>query len=876
MNNFVKRYWLWGLLALGPFHPAIATADNSTPSLTTEVFDSGTIVVKDHLQEVVHINPVIFTGNFVEKHWEGTFEFQAGRSSELEPGFNAITRVHGVPVDLQYSVEPSGTGLHIHYHLVPRESVEVSCIDVYASFPYSDWQGDSYEFNDNEGLIPVDRVTDWAIRQADSAPLSMGPSHNHGGLTVQMTSEGLHLVMADNRFYSPQLSMVYSHNDSKPNWIWEKGEKKDFDFTITFNRPIGAPSDGAPALGPSPMWKGCPSTLIDDFQDPSRNGKSPDRANFWGGHWRTNISSGSIGVTYGGPGQSAGQSSAGVTGTSSGFAIFQCPLYEWRTPFNATCHGLTGVQFYMKGDGRTYRVEVPNMAVTDNWTWYGANIHTSPGQWTFYQIPFVQMTRKSLGGQPDLPQNPDGTDVTGIQFFPMESGDFSYSLAQVSFYGSCVPDCSTPGAKEASTPTITPTPLSDDCLDRVIDDFDDPSRIGSPPTRVNRWGGKWNTVASSDSHMSVSYGDPGADGTRLSATVSGENPLDSKGGDAVFQTLLFANGTPFNTVIHGLTGVQFWMKGDGNSYWFNVLSSAVTDINGYSFNVVPPKGVWTFFRVPFKEMSLKSWWETEGGEATHPDGSNITGIGFESKGRGSFAFNVDQIAFYGNPSNCPNPKVPEEPTLVPTPLPTLRSTWTFTATPSNTPWPTFTPIPIPTATPLPRVVPISDLRPSPTPYSFPAIVPLPTSTPRPQPKRTRIRPTPTWVWRPPRPATPWPWPARTPILKAVLPTPTIVAPSLLSLLDKEQAIDFTTPPANIYVTFGDGPGWYQLQIVDRGANLVKTIYDKHVVAETDAWVEWDGRDEKGHDMPPGQYFVVIYKDGTALKSISVVRSPVVP
>ena len=151
--------------------------------------------------------------------------------------------------------------------------------------------------------------------------------------------------------------------------------------------------------------------------------------------------------------------------------------------------------------------------------------------------------------------------------------------------------------------------------------------------------------------------------------------------------------------------------------------------------------------------------------------------------------------------------------------------------------------------------------------------PLSTSTPRPRPKRIRIQPTPTWIWRPTKTATPRPWLTRTPILKTALPTPTLVAPTLLSLLDKEQTINFAAPPANIYVSFGDGPGWYQLQVVDIRANLVKTIYDHHVVAETDAWVEWDGRDEKGEDMPPGQYFVVIYKDGTALKSISVMRSP---
>ena len=103
--------------------------------------------------------------------------------------------------------------------------------------------------------------------------------------------------------------------------------------------------------------------------------------------------------------------------------------------------------------------------------------------------------------------------------------------------------------------------------------------------------------------------------------------------------------------------------------------------------------------------------------------------------------------------------------------------------------------------------------------------------------------------------------------------PTTVAPALLNLLDREQIIQFSAPPANIYVTFADGPGWYQLKIVDGQNNLIKTIYDHHVVAESDAWADWDGQDAKGNDMPPGQYFVVIYKDGTALKSLLVIRSP---
>jgi len=90
-------------------------------------------------------------------------------------------------------------------------------------------------------------------------------------------------------------------------------------------------------------------------------------------------------------------------------------------------------------------------------------------------------------------------------------------------------------------------------------------------------------------------------------------------------------------------------------------------------------------------------------------------------------------------------------------------------------------------------------------------------------------------------------------------------------LDKEQSIEFSDAPANIYVGFADGPGVYQLQIVDSRGKLLQVIYDQKVVAQADAWVGWDGKDAQGLDVPPGKYFVIIYKDGKALKSLSVVR-----
>ena len=50
------------------------------------------------------------------------------------------------------------------------------------------------------------------------------------------------------------------------------------------------------------------------------------------------------------------------------------------------------------------------------------------------------------------------------------------------------------------------------------------------------------------------------------------------------------------------------------------------------------------------------------------------------------------------------------------------------------------------------------------------------------------------------------------------------------------------------------------------------IFDKQIVGEGDTWVTWNGKNDQDQDMPMGQYFVIFYKDGKPLRSISIFRS----
>ena len=91
-------------------------------------------------------------------------------------------------------------------------------------------------------------------------------------------------------------------------------------------------------------------------------------------------------------------------------------------------------------------------------------------------------------------------------------------------------------------------------------------------------------------------------------------------------------------------------------------------------------------------------------------------------------------------------------------------------------------------------------------------------------------------------------------------------------MDKDHKIVFGSSPAEIYLSFTDGPGLYQLEIVDTRAKAVKVIFNRRIGLESDAWVEWDGKDAQGRDMPIGQYFVVFFENGKAIRSISIQKS----
>jgi hypothetical protein len=69
------------------------------------------------------------------------------------------------------------------------------------------------------------------------------------------------------------------------------------------------------------------------------------------------------------------------------------------------------------------------------------------------------------------------------------------------------------------------------------------------------------------------------------------------------------------------------------------------------------------------------------------------------------------------------------------------------------------------------------------------------------------------------------------------------------------------------MTFRDGPGEYKLEVVNAEGKHLRTMFDRRIIAEKDAWAAWDGIDEEGKLMSVGLYYAVFIKDGRLLKKI---------
>lgn len=95
------------------------------------------------------------------------------------------------------------------------------------------------------------------------------------------------------------------------------------------------------------------------------------------------------------------------------------------------------------------------------------------------------------------------------------------------------------------------------------------------------------------------------------------------------------------------------------------------------------------------------------------------------------------------------------------------------------------------------------------------------------------------------------------------------APTETPVLNGPQTLVVEELPFDLYTQFSEGPGIYQVELLDAAGAHFKTLFRQRITVQKEAWVRWDGLDEAGSAAPSGTYQAVLSKDGVVLKKIQL-------
>ena len=292
---------------------------------------------------------------------------------------------------------------------------------------------------------------------------------------------------------------------------------------------------------------------------------------------------------------------------------------DWAIPGDASAHqlvsstsnqGLLDVYADLRPDGVLSLLVInkdPSNAYSSTLNFSGFSPNASASRWTFDASDYAWSTAS-------LPYHasPDTGPTQGIES-GISSG-YSHVFGPYSITVLQFTDATHPTNTVTLTPTVpTPTPTQTYGTHLLVDDFEDPSRTGSPPVRLNLMDGNWSTSQASSVTSTVSYTAPGAGGTLYSAAWSLYVPSG--------QWANLVSSLPvFNASGDGFVGLEFWAFGDGHQYRAMIQTQTVTDFDNYGLNFTPPAGVWTFYQIPFSAMTRQGWGTQSPTPPVHPRG----------------------------------------------------------------------------------------------------------------------------------------------------------------------------------------------------------------------------------------------------------------
>jgi len=309
--------------------------------------------------------------------------------------------------------------------------------------------------------------------------------------------------------------------------------------------------------------------------------------------------------------------------------------------------------------------------------------------------------------------NPDsgpaaGTETGVAGTFTHAFGPYSLTVFQFLPLG-MTPGTATPTSTPPPTATASPTPAPLG----MIDDFEELSRNGISPYRLDLMNGGWSVSLCTGATSSVSYTFPGAAGSVYGCAWSLTVPASG------WADLFAAFSGSYSAAGAGYVGLEFWAYGDGKPWRAMITTQAVTDYDNYGIDFTPPAGRWSFVRIPFTSMTRQGWGAQSPAPPSTPTATDITGVEFSCQSTGALRLGLDQICFYQDavlswtptisPTYSPSPTASSTPSVTPTPTPSCSFSPSPTITPTRSASPTASVTP--TASPSPSITPTATATP---------------------------------------------------------------------------------------------------------------------------------------------------------------------
>jgi hypothetical protein len=325
--------------------------------------------------------------------------------------------------------------------------------------------------------------------------------------------------------------------------------------------------------------------LLDDFESSSTKAGQP---------WSASADSNNLGSTAQFEVDDAGKSGKGAHFTGKlGRNVAPWPWASLSTGVAMGSKGdLTGVhavRFWVKGDGKKYRLALAREAVTDYANF--AKSFQAPKEWTQIEIPLSALRQADWGKKVDR----SWTDVKSLEFAPLDAEqDYDLHIDNVELV---LAEGGNPpfgeGAKVVEEPQ---TPLEGQTY--VLDKFE-----GTAPANGSVWGSEMdmNNMGTIATARTEEVGGAQKNAIHLSGKLGKNGPPWPW---ATLAVNLEPNATPVD--LTNVVGIRFKAKGDGKPYKLAITRKVVTDYGTFSYSFSPGKE-WKQYSVPLTKLKQPDW-----------------------------------------------------------------------------------------------------------------------------------------------------------------------------------------------------------------------------------------------------------------------------